>query len=389
MVSCRLEFANPGFLFRLICVLIAVAKGLPGIINLWERAEAPPANSTPSDAAAAPQPIFHSMKSLTLLTGIALSSLVLAGCNQQSSTTNASPGGVKPLRLAFVTNNAANFWTIAKKGTEQAAKDLDGVTVDFVIPPQATAAGQKSVIDDLLAKGEDGISMSAIDPANQTQMINDAAKQALIFTQDSDAPDSDRTCYIGTDNKAAGLQAGELLKRALPNGGKVMVFVGKIDAQNAKDRFEGLKEALAGSNLQILDVRTDNTDTVKAKANVTDTLVTVPDIAGMVGLWSYNGPAIVNAVKEAGKVGQVKIVCFDEEDETLAAIKDGSIFGTVVQQPFEFGRLAITNMAKYLRGDKSVVPDNHTIIVPTLEIDKSTVDDFSKQLDKLLGRTSQ
>jgi ribose transport system substrate-binding protein len=329
------------------------------------------------------------MKSLTLLTGIALSSLVLAGCNQQSSTTNASPGGVKPLRLAFVTNNAANFWTIAKKGTEQAAKDLDGVTVDFVIPPQATAAGQKSVIDDLLAKGEDGISMSAIDPANQTQMINDAAKQALIFTQDSDAPDSDRTCYIGTDNKAAGLQAGELLKRALPNGGKVMVFVGKIDAQNAKDRFEGLKEALAGSNLQILDVRTDNTDTVKAKANVTDTLVTVPDIAGMVGLWSYNGPAIVNAVKEAGKVGQVKIVCFDEEDETLAAIKDGSIFGTVVQQPFEFGRLAITNMAKYLRGDKSVVPDNHTIIVPTLEIDKSTVDDFSKQLDKLLGRTSQ
>ena len=167
-----------------------------------------------------------------------------------------------------------------------------------------------------------------------------------------------------------------------------MVFVGKIDAQNAKDRFEGLKDALAGSNIQILDVKTDNTDTVKAKANVTDTLVTVPDIAGMVGLWSYNGPAIVNAVKEAGKVGQVKIVCFDEEDETLAAIKDGSIYATVVQQPFEFGRLAITNMAKYLRGDKSVVPDNHTIIVPTLEIDKSKVDDFSKKLNTLLGRSS-
>ena len=133
-------------------------------------------------------------------------------------------------------------------------------------------------------------------------------------------------------------------------------------------------------------MKTDNTDTVKAKANVTDTLVTVPDIAGMVGLWSYNGPAIVNAVKEAGKVGQVKIVCFDEEDETLAGIKDGSIYATVVQQPFEFGRLAITNMAKYLRGDKSVVPDNHTIIVPTLEIDKSKVDDFSAKLNKLLGR---
>ena len=328
------------------------------------------------------------MKLSTILTGLALCGLTLAGCSKSGDTTTTAPGAAKPLHLAFVTNNAANFWTIARRGTEQAAKDVDGLTVDFLIPSQATAAEQKSIIDDLLAKGVDGVAMSPIDPSNQVQMINDAAKQALIFTQDSDAPDSARTCYIGTDNKAAGRQAGELMKKALPNGGKIMVFVGKIDAQNAKDRFGGLKEALAGSNIQILDVRTDNTDTVKAKANVTDTLVTVPDIAGMVGLWSYNGPAIVNAVKEAGKVGQVKIVCFDEEDETLAAIKDGSIYATVVQQPFEFGRLAITNMAKYLRGDKSVVPDNHTIIVPTLEIDKSKVDDFSKKLNVLLGRTN-
>jgi ribose transport system substrate-binding protein len=218
-------------------------------------------------------------------------------------------------------------------------------------------------------------------------MINDAAKQALIFTQDSDAPDSDRTCYIGTDNKAAGKQAGEMLKAALPNGGKVMVFVGKIDAQNARDRFEGIKEVIAGTKIQILDVRTDNTDTVRAKANVADTLVTVPDIAGLVGLWSYNGPAILNAVKEAGKVGQVKIVCFDEDAETLQGIKDGAIAGTVVQQPFEFGRQAITLMSEYLRGDKSVVPADKRIIVPTLPIDKSSVDAFSAKLDQLLGKS--
>jgi ribose transport system substrate-binding protein len=227
--------------------------------------------------------------------------------------------------------------------------------------------------------------MSPIDPANQVQMINDAAKQALIFTQDSDAPGSDRTCYIGTDNEAAGKQAGELIKEALPNGGKIMIFVGKIDVQNAKDRFEGIKEALAGSNVQILDVKTDNTDRIRAKANVADTLVTVPDIAGLVGLWDYNGPAILNAVKDAGKVGQVKIVCFDEDQETLAGVKDGSIFGTVVQQPFEFGRQAITLMSKYLRGDTSVIPADKRIIVPTKIIDKSTVDDFTTNLNQLLG----
>jgi ribose transport system substrate-binding protein len=329
------------------------------------------------------------MKLTSILTGLALSTLIFTGCNNQSSsstTTSTAAPGDKPLHLAFLTNNAANFWTIARAGTEQATKELNGVTVDFVIPSEATAADQKSKIDDLLAKGVDGIAMSPIDPANQIGMINDTAKQALVFTQDSDAPTSDRTCYIGTDNKAAGVQAGTALKQAMPNGGKIMVFVGKIDAQNAKDRFEGLKEALQGSNITILDVKTDNTDTVKAKSNATDTIVTVPDIAGMVGLWSYNGPAILNAVKDAGKIGQIKIVCFDEDPETLAGVKDGSIYATVVQQPFEFGRLAITNMAKYLRGDKSVVPDNHTIIVPTLVIDKSKVDDFSTKLNQMLGK---
>ena len=325
------------------------------------------------------------MKFPRLFLTAAFLSTFLTGCNKPEA---AGGGGAKPLTLAFVPNSAADFWTIARKGTEQAEKDLENVKVDFLIPSDATAAEQKRIVDDLLAKGIDGIAMSPLDPANQVQMINDTAKQALVFTQDSDAPESARTCYIGTDNLAAGRQAGEEVKKALPNGGKIMVFVGKKDAQNARERFQGLTESLAGSNIQILDVRTDNADHVRAKANVTDTLVNVPDIAGLVGLWSYNGPAIVNAVKDAGKVGQVKIVCFDEEDETLAGIKDGSIFATIVQQPFEFGRLAITNMAKYLRGDKSVVPDSKKIIVPTLVIDKDKVDAFIVHINELRGRAA-
>ena len=314
---------------------------------------------------------------------LALSAVLLAGCHKDEAGT----GGAKPLRLAFVTNNAADFWTIARKGTEKAVKEVPDVTVDFLIPSEATAAEQKRIIDDLLAKGVDGMAMSPIDPANQVQLINDTARQALVFTQDSDAPNSERTCYIGTDNVAAGRMAGELIKKALPNGGKVMVFVGKIDVQNAKERFQGIKDALTGSNVNILDVRTDNTDRVRAKANVTDTLVNVPDVACLVGLWSYNGPAIVGAVKDAGKIGQVKIVCFDEEDETLAGVKDGSIFATVVQQPFEFGRLAITDMAKYLRGDKSVVPEGKKIIVPTLAIDQTKIDEYTAHVNELRGRT--
>jgi ribose transport system substrate-binding protein len=186
-------------------------------------------------------------------------------------------------KLAFVTNNAADFWTIARKGCEQADSELANVDVEFRIPSDGTAAEQRRIVDDLLAKGVSGMAMSPVDPVNQTQMINEVAKQILVLTQDSDAPQSDRAC-TGTDNVAAGRQAGND-QRGSP-GGKIMVFVGKSDARNAQERFQGIKETLQGSKVEILDLRNDDTDRVRAKSNVCT--LQHADVAGLVGLWSYN-----------------------------------------------------------------------------------------------------
>jgi len=319
---------------------------------------------------------------------LALAAL-LAGCGRKETGSSAggqAPPARKTLKLAFVTNNASDFWTIARAGCTKARQDRGDVEVDFQIPSDGTAAEQKRILDNLLARGVDGIAISPVDPANQTTMLNDAASKTLLFTHDSDAPASNRACYIGTNNVAAGRQAGELIKKALPNGGKIMIFVGTLDAQNARERYQGIKETLAGSNVQIIDCRTDSTDRVRAKANVQDTIVKYPDVACLVGLWSYNGPAILNAVKDAGKTGSIKIVCFDEEDETLAGVKSGAIFGTVVQQPYEFGHQAITRMARYLGGDKSVIPASKQMFVPTLVVQKGNVDQFSAKLRALRGR---
>jgi ribose transport system substrate-binding protein len=313
-----------------------------------------------------------------------LCALIISGCQ----TAHAPSGGAGTKhKLAFVTNNASDFWIIARKGTEKAAADIPGIEVEFRIPADGTAAEQQRVIEDLLAKGIHGIAISPVDPANQTAMLNRVAGQALVVTQDSDAPESNRVCYIGTDNVAAGRQAGELVKEALPQGGKIMVFVGVLDAANAQQRYQGLKEALAGSNVQIIDVRTDNTDRVRAKSNAADTLVNNPDIAGMVGLWSYNGPAILSAVTEANKVDKVKIVAFDEEDQTLSGIKDGAIYATVVQQPFEFGRQSMELMAKILNGDRSGIPASKQIFVPTIAVKKADVEEFTKKINTLRGRS--
>jgi ribose transport system substrate-binding protein len=313
--------------------------------------------------------------------GLAVAALG-AGC--QSGPDIGKAGG-KKIALAFVTNNTSDFWTIARAGCNKAVAELSNVTLEFKLP-DGTAGAQKRIMDDLVTKGVAGIAVSPVDPKNQTLDLNEFAKRVLLITHDSDAPESNRACYIGTDNVAAGRQAGEVIKKALPDGGKIMVFVGTLDAQNAKDRFDGIKEVLKGSKVEIIDCRTDDTDRVRAKANVLDTIVKYPDVACLVGLWSYNGPAILNAVKESGKVGKIKIVCFDEEDETLQGVKDGAIFATVVQQPYEFGYQAIKLMAKVVGGDQSAIPANKTIIVPTKEIAKDSVDAFWANLKVLRGR---
>ena len=143
-----------------------------------------------------------------------------------------------------------------------------------------------------------------------------------------------------------------------------MVFVAMREVQNAWDRFEGLKESLQDSKVEIIDLLTDDVHEGRARQNAYETLKKYTDLAGMVGLWSYNGPAILQALRPEGNVGQIKIVCFDDERATLAAVKEGAIFGTVAQQPFEYGYQSVQTAAKILErrsfGDPREQNDSHS-----------------------------
>jgi ribose transport system substrate-binding protein len=70
----------------------------------------------------------------------------------------------------------------------------------------------------------------------------------------------------------------------------------------------------------------------------------------------------------------------------LKGVSEGVIDGTIVQQPYEFGYQSMIKMAKYIEGDKSVVPANKQDIIPTQVIDKSNVADFAKKVKDLLKK---
>jgi len=240
-------------------------------------------------------------------------------------------------------------------------------------------------MDDLVTAGVDAIMISSADPKNSIDAFNRIAAQIPLFTTDSDAPQSNRIAYIGSSNTEAGIQAGQGMVKALPNGGKCMGFVGFFGADKAGERLSGFQEAIEGHNIELVDVRADDVDFTRARTNVDDVLVANPEINCMVGFYSYNSPKIYEALQAAGKLGQITVVAFDEDPVTLGAVREGSFTGTVVQQPYEWGYQGMKLMAKYLEGDKSMIPENGLIIVPTVVITKENVDKIEADLKAKIG----
>jgi ribose transport system substrate-binding protein len=287
--------------------------------------------------------------------------------------------------LAFVVNGASDFWKLAEAGVKKAQEELPNYDLQFKYPEQAAAAIQQRLMDDLVAAGVAAIMVSAVDPKSSTEALNRIGGQVPLFTTDSDAPDTNRVAYIGSSNTDAGMQAGEIAKKALPDGGKCIGFVGLLGADNARERIDGMKAALEGSNVELIDVRGDDIDMTRAKRNVEDALAANPDIDCMVGFYSYNPPRIYEVLKESGKLGEIAVVAFDEDPITLGGVREGTIAGTVVQQPYEWGYQGMKLMAAVLEGDMSMIPENKLVIVPTAIIDASNVDAFEAELKARIG----
>ncbi len=291
------------------------------------------------------------------------------------------PEGTK-LKLAFITNNASEFWKIAAKGLEKYEKET-GVKVDMKQPANGKSDEQKKIIEDLTSQGYNGIAISALAPDAQIGDLNDAAAVMNVICHDSDAPKSNRLAYIGTNNFDAGKILGEELKKRLPDGGKAAAFVGTFSADNAAQRLAGIEAAIKGSNITIVAKKEDDKKDVKAVSNVEDVMNAYPDVTILIGLWSYNTPAIASAVGSSPKKGKMTIVGFDEEEATLAGVDKGEILFTVVQKPFEFGYQSAKLLHDLCIQGEAALPKNPLIDTGVDVIDAKNVKDFKAKLAEL------
>lgn len=307
---------------------------------------------------------------LGLIAAVALGLGFIPACGK-SGETSAKP------KVAVVTNCTDPFWDLAEAGATKAAQDFD-VDLTFRQPERMAAEVQKPIIDAWVNQGFSGIAVSVIDPEGQTEDLRLVAKKLSLVTMDNDAADSGRVCYVGVDNKEAGRAVGRLIKKVIPNGGTIALFIGSTTSANGQARPAGVLEELATADkngtpgkhpsrpelsgkfygkyfLVDGEPKTDTGDKEKAAANASTMLSRldgVPDVC-LVGLYAYNPPAILSAVQAKSLVGKVKIVGFDENSDTLKAIADGQIEGTVVQDPYNYGYKSVEILAAEARGDTS------------------------------------
>ncbi len=296
--------------------------------------------------------------------------------------------------FAYVTNGVDPFWDLCAAGVRIAEEEF-GVQCEVLMPPKGVV-DQKRMMETLLANGVDGIAVSPIDAENQTPFLNEAAANTILITQDADAPMSNRLVYIGANNYKAGRALGKLVKAAIPEGGEVMLFVGRLEQLNARQRRQGVIDELLnrpqqkleqvefdavdaknisneGSKYLILDTRTDNFDKAKAKSNAEDAITKYKDLRCMVGLFAYNPPACIDAIKEADKVGAIKICGFDEQDALLQAIVDGVAHGTISQLPWEYGYESIKMLKNIYEGR---LPEDQYVEKSFACITKENVSEF-------------
>ena len=107
----------------------------------------------------------------------------------------------------------------------------------------------------------------------------------------------------------------------------------------------------------------------------------------MVGLFEYNPPLILEVLDQAGKIGQIKVVGFDENDRTLQGIKDGHVEGTIAQDPYMYGYKSIEYLYKLFKKDPELTKDKF-INVPAQSIEAGNVDEFWNTLKKRTGKDS-
>jgi ribose transport system substrate-binding protein len=292
---------------------------------------------------------------------VLLATLLLAvGCGQQPASVNApesssAPGGAsgKQLKIGVVPKGISHqFWLTVKAGAEAAGKEF-GASITWQGPDKETEIDkQVNILEDMISRKMDAIVMAACDENGLTNVIKKAVEAKIpIVTIDSGVKSELPVSFVATDNIEGAKAAARELARLIGNEGEVGLIPFVPGAATSELREQGFKEGLKEfPNLKLVSTLYSQSDVAKGM-NVTQDMMTAnPNLKG---IFAANEPAAIGAaqaIKAAGKAGQIKLVAFDGSDEEVATLKEGTIQALIVQNPFQMGYKGVKAAVDFIKG---------------------------------------
>ena len=284
----------------------------------------------------------------------------------RSSVYPETPAGPNP-RLAVITGGSGPYWKAIANGATAAGRDLDADVEIIMTESNEDVASQMKQLLSLDTSSLDGVAISPLDAEAQTRKIGELGEKLFVVTVDSDAPHSTRMCYVGASNLDAGHESGELVREALPEGGKVAVLLANLTKDNIVERKKGLEEVLiappitaeaadgedSSVEFEVVAFLVDDGNDERCEEQLRDLLNAHDDLGAIVGLNARHGPILVRVLEDMQRLDEIKLITFDAADETLNGIEDGKIYATVAQDPYQYGYEAVRLLSSYCRRDKS------------------------------------
>jgi ribose transport system substrate-binding protein len=292
------------------------------------------------------------MSALKTLALAALASISLMGAVQAQ----------EKLKFAVVPKAMNNpFFDLTRDGCMAEATKLGNVECIYQGPVEHEPATQAQIIDDLITQGVDGLAISVSDAAAATTLIDKAVAAGIaVITFDSDAADSKRVAYVGTNNKDFGVALGEELLKIKPEGGTYGMISGGAAAPNLAERVDGVRQALQGSKwTEVPGSPTfSNDDVALAVQQAGDLKTANPDLGAIVpvGGWPLFAPDgwknFVDPVKADVDSKKLALVAADTLPAELQLLKEGYVHALVGQRPYEMGEVAMQTLLKIRNGEK-------------------------------------
>lgn len=290
-------------------------------------------------------------KLIALLLTFAL--LLALGATAFADTTTVAPDDDKEYTFAIVYSIAVEFFDTVTRGAEEAI-EASGKNINLIVkaPDKGDVSQQIEIMENLITMGVDGIAIGASDSDALTPYIDMAMEAGIpVLCFDTDAPESSRLGYVGTDNYAAGRLLGEEVAKVCDTA-KVICTISVPTQLGLQQRVQGAQDVWAESypEIEIIEMRSSGGDPAVTLSNIEDMTKAYPDFDVLIGIDAQGGPGAVTAWKALGL--DKPAVVFDDLPDVVQGIRDGQITVAISQFEYQWGAEIINKLWDAAHGEE-------------------------------------